>query len=251
MPSLALVAGSGHCGTKWLSSVLDAQPGVRFYHELRPAITQTAWFRLAEYAPDAPVYHGYWGRIWRELDDGEVGDANSWAPWQIPAVARLIEVGVIYLVRNGIQQLHSLATCSGVWREHPLDGFAFDVWLREMWRACGEPDPPYDEWSRWERLCLLVKANGCLPDWLRQQGLDVTTVRLEDLTTDVDALQAVAPGLSRQELRQWQQRDINRKVQGDRTPATLWGQWTGVQRAAFRRICGDEMASLDYEIPGE
>jgi len=251
MRKLKLIVGSGHCGTKWLAGVLNAQPGVRFYHELRPTITQTAWFRLAEYPPDAPVYHGYWGRIWRELDDGEVGDANSWVPWQIPAVSKLIKVEIVYLVRNGIQQLHSLSTCSGVWRTHPLDSFAFDVWLREMWRAIGEPDPPYDEWDRWERLCLLVKANGRMPAWLQAQGLDVTTVRLEDLVTDAEALHQLAPHLDEQQLREWQERDVNRKVRGDRTPATLWGQWTDMQRDAFRRICGDEMASLDYEIPGD
>lgn len=251
MPRFKLIVASGHCGTKWLSKVLDAQASMRFYHELGPTMTQMAWFRLAKYPPEHTIYHDYWARIRKELKRCEVGDANSWAPWQIPAVARLIELDIIYLVRNGIQQLHSISRASKPWRTHSLDSPAFNMWLRELWQALGEPGPPYDKWNRWERLCLLIKANGRLPAWLQEHGLQVTAARLEDLIAQPETLQRLAPRLPASELCQWQERDINRKIKGDRRPSTLWHQWTGKQRRAFRRICGEEMVLLGYEIAKE
>jgi hypothetical protein len=71
------------------------------------------------------------------------------------------------------------------------------------------------------------------------------------LTRDVGALQAVAPGLSRQVLRKWQRRDINRKVDGSRAPRVLWQQWTQEQREMFEQLCSPAMRSLGYEMRGK
>lgn len=217
-----------------------------FYHELRPKATQTAWFKLARKAPGDPVYDGYWTQIRQDLECGAVGDANSWPPWQIPKVAKVQDIRVLYLVRNGIQQLYSLATCSNVWGTYPLKSLAFNVWLRRLWQAMGCPGPEYDKRSRWERLCLLVQANSIMPGRLRAQGLDVKLLRLEDLTGDATRLRALAPGLSRRALRDWQRQDINRKVEGDRSPGALWAKWNKEQRETFRRMCGETMSTLGY-----
>jgi hypothetical protein len=248
MSTLILIAGSGHCGTRWLASVLDAQPGVTFYHELRPKMTQTAWFTLADKAPSDQVYGEYWEHIREGLEQVNIGDANSWAPWQLPDVARIANVKVLYLVRNGIQQLYSLSMCSDVWRAHPFSMPAYNVWLRALWQAMNTPGPDYDDLSRWERLCLLVQANAIMPVQLAQQ-MELELVRLEDLTTDVDVLQAIAPGLSRETCREWQAKDINRKVNGDRSPAAIWAKWSADQRETFHRMCGGTMSMLGYEIP--
>lgn len=253
MSEFWLVAGAGHCGTQWLSRVVDAVPGWKGYHELRHSLVGMAWHNSAGFPADVDIHSEYWDKMKEELQQDNILDSNSWAPFEIPLVNAIRHVDrVIYLVRNGIQQLHSLKNKSHVWAKQPRDSYAYDVWLRQWWRVGNPgqlwPRENYDRMTRFERLCVFIQAHTFAPDWLRAKGLPVEVYRLEDLTTDVDVLQQVA-NLPAEVLRGWQRADINRKVDGDRTPATLWNSWTEAERDTFLYLCTRAMRQYSYEVP--
>lgn len=249
MHKFTVIAGSGHCGTKWLATVLNEQKHMTCYHELRQAMVKMAWPAAAKHPPASDIYQDYYRKLMRELAVGEVGDANSWAPFELPLLhQRVLIQQVIYLVRNGIQQLHSLMTQSAVWKKSKLTDYAYNNWLRQFWHISGKPFKPYEEWTRFERLCLLVRANADAPEWLNAHNLPVKVVRLEDLTTDVERLSALVK-LPEIELEEWQALDINRKVEGNRHPNWLWQKWSRSKKEDFTRICGPAMERLGYELP--
>ncbi len=238
-----VVAGAGHCGTTWLGALFSAIPGWIGFHELRQRSLQIEWTNAHTEDPKP-----YWDRIKEELRTRNVLDSNSWAPFELSLVQQVQSIDrVIYLVRNGIQQLHSLKTQSPVWSEQAVTSYAYDGWLRDWWKA-SEQEKPFESMTRFERLCLLIQGHTYMPEYLIKQGLNVVTYRMEDLTNDVDTLTQLVP-LAPDVLRDWQARDINRKVEGDRTPSTLWRSWTANERATFMDMCRPAMMQYGYEIP--
>ncbi len=236
-------AGAGHCGTTWLSQVFGTQLDWVGFHELRYESLQTGWTN-ARNKDSKP----YWDRIREELKTRNVFDSNSWAPFELPLVNQVQQIDrVIYLVRNGIQQMHSLKTQSPVWSRQPITSYAYDGWLRDWWTV-SEQTKPFDKMSRFERLCLLIQGHMFMPQYLLKQGLNVVVYRLEDLTNDVDTLTQLVP-LDPDVLRDWQARDINRKVEGDRTPSKLWRSWTAAERATFMDMCRPAMIQYGYVMP--
>ena len=233
----SVIASSGHCGTKWLAAVLDSQPGSTWYHHFRHEMTNAPWELLDLRHPTDPFFEPYWRWIRGELVHNDVGDANSWPPHLILKVNEHQPIDrIIYLTRNGIQQLNSLLTTSPAFMRDPMPEAA-QVKLRSLGEIGG-----YGEiinWPQFAQLCLLVAANYFMPDWLRGRGLNVLVYSLEELTTDVNKLKELAPGLTKKQLKEWQKQDINRKVMGDRDPATLWGKMTDDQKATYSEIVGD------------
>jgi hypothetical protein len=156
----------------------------------------------------------------------------------LPAVNERLKIDRLsYLTRNGVQQLHSLTTKSPVLSQDPLPEAANSK-LAALYDATVYVNKPYSEWTRWERLCLMVAANDFMPTWLVVEGLPVEVYSLDDLITDVDLLKELAPNLTKTKLKKWQKIDLNRKVDGDRSPATLWSKWTAEQQDAYREIVG-------------
>lgn len=235
----SVIASSGHAGTKWLAAVLNSQKDVIWHHHLREQMTGKGWEKLDLISPRAPIFERYWERIRSELNVTDVGDSNSWPPHSLPAVNSVQHIDrVIYMTRNGIQQLHSLMTTSPALSKNIHPPVAM-VKFEALYDAMPEkPDKPFDEWSNFEHLCLMVAANNFMPDWLRDKGLVVDVYSLEDLTTELDMLRELAPGLDEYDLNRWQQTDINRKVTGKRTEAAIWRKWTKEQRAAYKEIVG-------------
>lgn len=245
---LWFVVSIGHCGTRWLAEVLDAQSGMAFYHELKHRVTGIPWHESLEYEERHGAHGERFDAYWQTFEEDRdvydvVGDSNSWVPTNVPADPDRI----IYLVRHGVSQIHSLYTQSGVWSGVPLDHFALDGYLRKYWVLAGKPGKPWPEWGRWERICLLWVSNGIMPMRFMEQGRTVDVYRFEDLTQG-HALRQL--GLSHDEMVRWRERDINRKVRGSRRPEDIWASWSDDQRDAFRRICGDTMQRYGYEIPG-
>lgn len=240
MNTFSVIAGSGHCGTTWLASVLDSQLGVTWYHQFRGEMADKPWVVLDLKRPDDPLFNQYWRWIKGELHIGPVGDANSWPPHLLPVVNEVVPIGrVIYMTRNGIQQLHSIVTTSPPFMNGQMPEAAL-VKLRALYDIAPEvSDKPYEEWSHFEKTCLVVQANSFMPDWLREKGLTVDVYNLDELTTDLDKLRELAPGLDDDQLEQWQQTDINRKTEGGRAPSTIWRKWTNEQREAYRLIVGN------------
>lgn len=231
-----VIASSGHCGTKWLAQVLDAGTDSKWYHELRLEMCGS-WVESMGYG----LYHKFHKKYWIVLPAliarhyYHMGDSNSWPPFRLPEINQFQFIDrVIYLTRNPILQLHSLATRSYVWRQEHWPPGA--ILYLEQFHKIGGYERPLSDMTRWEKLCILVAANQFMPAWLYEQGLTVYQTSLEELTTDVNALMALAPKLTEGEARAWQQRDINRKVSGERNPDAIWASWTDEQRQAFSEI---------------
>lgn len=255
--------GIGHCGTKWLAQVLN-RDDVRVHHQLKHTHANRkpwdAWIKIeAEQGLGGDLFQGYWDIINHELAAYRVvGDMCSWMPLHIPMVAQHIEIGcIVYLVRNGIQQLHSAAYYSLI-RNFKPDHWWFSDYLREYWEIANAPHKPWKDWTRWDKLCLWWQLNAFMPDWLRKQPrlrdtADVTVYRTEDLTQDAGTLAELVGSfglrIPMSELEALQQKDVNRKVKGDRSPEALWQKWTQEQQEAFRRICGPGMKQYGYEVP--
>lgn len=248
MGKFNVIAGVGHCGTMWLSRVLDEATDTRWFHELRLQ-RGGPWLDTLRYGPGDRQYDAYWSAIRKHLKSGDVGDANSWPPVLLPDVNEVQPIDrIIYMRRNPIQQLHSLATRSYVWSQQRLPGivekYLNDLRLRGTVFA-GLSLPDLASMTRWERLCLLVASNYFMPDWLRRHAFSVKVVSLNTLTTDIGALQALAPRLSEDAVRRWQMTDVNRKVTGDRSPDALWAKWTDEQKAGFERVVAPAMAQME------
>lgn len=233
-----VIAGSGHCGTKWLATVLDQRPTSKWLHHYRGAVTGLSWENLDGLLPDNDIFKTYWNNIRGLLNDVDLGDSNSWPPYLLPEVNSVEPISrVIYLTRNGVQQLNSLATESPSLSSDPLPPPALTK-LRRLYDIWPDKVKAFDEMTRWERLCLTVAANDWMPPWLRENGLYVEAYSLGDLTSDWRVLHELAPELSEDEIAHWQGQDINRKVEGGRAESTIWRKWTPEQRAGYRAVVG-------------
>ena len=79
--------------------------------------------------------------------------------------------------------------------------------------------------------------------------------RFEDLLEDCGLLQQLLTKLNPSsnievdKLMLAQKTDVNRKIEGDRTPEKLWAKWSYEQREIFEQICGRAMSHYRYQIP--
>lgn len=195
-----VIAGSGHCGTMWLSRVLDSVPGRAWFHEKKTECTGLPWWVADLYAPFSQAFDEYWAFARKHVEAGHFGDSNSWPPESLPDVHQVLPIDrVIYLTRDKEAQLRSLTTASPIWSRAIYTEAAkrrLDLYAKISGR-------PRD-------VRLLVEANDFMPVWLQQQGLNVEVYRLEKLTKDLGELKKLAP-LTDVELVAWQQRKINSK----------------------------------------
>lgn len=257
---VCLVTGIGHAGTQWIAHALDRpEQGVRFVHELAYNATKITWAKRQmlglEKGLAAQEFNPYWDAVKDKPGVRWLGDSMSWHPIEAAQVAAIGAFErIIYLVRNGIQQLHSIAyhsTWGNVRPDHPIYG----LYLKRYWDMA-RPGPVWEKWTPWEKLCLWWETNDFMPAWLNgyfQGDRDLFTFRFEDLVTRPVLLQELFAQfdlpLTEEEARNLQAVDKNRKVAGDRSPEVLWAKWRPDQREAFRRICGPGMERFGYEIP--
>lgn len=260
---LALVAGVGHCGTAWLAKALDRpSEGMVFHHELKARVTGLLLKETMQLEFDRTgdeldrLYSKYYAFVRGQLRRLQVmGDSHSWTPYMIPEVASRIPIsGIIYLVRNGIQNVHSHFQTK---HDFPRDHFLYADFLCRYWRMLGRPEGEWEAYTKWECNCFWWQLNQTMPGWLADQlGNDkVLVYRLENLSQDADLLTDLISklhpdsGVTHQEATLVQKMDVNRHIRGDRRPEALWARWTDAQRGAFERICGDTMAQYGYSIP--
>ena len=237
MGKFQVIAGSGHCGTKWLSKVLDLQTDMRWYHHLRFTTTGIPWQIADLRPPDDPVFYRYWRWLGGDLEHNNIGDSNSWPPHMLAQVHKHRHIDkVIYLTRNGIQQLYSLMTESPVLKQDPLPVAATEKLLCLYAIMPNKPKREYGDWNRFDKLCLMIAANKFMPDYLRGQGMIVKEYNLDELVNDPELVKELAPDLSMKTIREVQKVDINRKVKGNREPMSIWADWSKSQRQAFTEI---------------
>ncbi len=256
-----LIAGIGHCGTKWLAHVLNhPHQGMICWHEKKAEAVPFDWLTCLAYELEIGIdatFDRYWSFLRRATTNYElVGDSHSWSTDMIPEVARRWEISrVVFLVRNGIQNVHSfhihnknVARAQWAYRGH----------LRRSWELLGQPDRARKDCSNWANWCLLWQTNLLMPEWLGEKlgQHKVSVLRLEDLLSNADILdnliRTLNPKLNlpHSEQERFQATDVNRKVQDeDRSPQALWRKWTDDQREVFREICGPGMAKYGYPIP--
>ena len=258
-----LIVGTGHCGTKWLAQALNhTQMGIECFHEEKLNWTILDYRGCLDYEMVHGVgdlYRNYFAFIRQELQRYfAVGDSHGWEIKCVPEVHARQPIGhLILLVRNGVQTVNSLYHwASGVSEDDPLNTY----WLRWYWEIMDQPGGDWRSYSSWARWCLRWRANQATAHWLEQRLQGQTAlrvVRLEDVTGDVKALvdliQWLHPGAvpMQSDLQRLQSVDINRKMQGDRSPQAIWATWTAEQREVFAEICGPAMEAYGYEWPLE
>jgi len=255
-----LVVGTGHCGTQWLSRVLHRpNDGIVCYHEEKVKLVSLNHAECLQHELEKGVddlYNGYFSFINNELKTNSVvGDAHSWTMIMIPEVAAKQRIHkIIYLVRNGIQVVHSFFYHN---IDLPKDNVWYNEFLRKHWEITGRPWNDWDKYTKWASWCLWWQVNLGMPLWLSSH-LDTTEIlvyRLEDLLEDThllsDLIKKLSPfiNLSHKDLKKLQRRDVNRKIQGDRSPSMLWTKWSDEQRNIFKQICSTTMEKYSYEIP--
>ncbi len=256
-----LVAGTGHCGTKWLAQALNhPQQGIECFHEEKLNWITQNWQECLEYEAAygvAGLYRTYFAFIHQELQRyAAVGDSHSWEVNRIPEVNAWQPIDrLILLVRNGIQTVNSLYYWT---RGVSPDDVLYTDQLRWYWTLIGSPGGDWNQYTPWARWCWRWRANQATGQWLEQQLQGQTSlrvVRLEDMVADVEALADLitwlhpdaTPDLA--ELRRLQVIDVNRKMRGDRSPEAIWDTWSAEQRAVFAEICGPAMDHYGYEWP--
>jgi hypothetical protein len=255
-----LVAGVGHCGTKWLAHVLNRpHDGIVSYHEQKMALVPGGWHDLLRYG----VEHGaddlftpYFDFMRRKLEEFRVvADSNSWTFQTLPAVHDHLPIDlVVCVVRNGIQNVHSMFHENlSLPRNDWFYGDFIDSYRRLVGPARG------DRWleTTWGIWCFYWSLNLTMPTWLAGRiGAERCVVyRLEDLTKDPSVLGGLLAQLrsnlhlSHTEFKALSRNDVNRKISGDRSPARLWERWTDWQRETFAEICGLCMEHYGYDTP--
>ena len=101
---LFLVVGTGHCGTKWLSSVLHRPYNKMVcYHEKKLRKVPLNWKDCLQHEFENGIdglFNEYFSFMRAELCKySVVGDSNSWAPHIIPDVAAKLPISkIIFLV---------------------------------------------------------------------------------------------------------------------------------------------------------
>jgi hypothetical protein len=231
------------------------------YHQIKYEKTRFNWYTALQQELGIGIDHSYdtyWQFIEERLQANRVvGDSNSWTPCVIPEVDSIFEVDrIIYLVRNGIQNVHSAYYHNA---RISRSDWLYTHFFRHYWELLDCPGGDWDEYTDWARWCLYWQINQTMPTWLADQLGDekVLVLRFEDLLDDVDVLlnllDQIDMGIkpARTELETLQETDINRKVQGERSPRVLWAKWTDEQREVFTRVCGTGMAHYGYEMPTE
>lgn len=244
MSELWLVTSIGHCATKWLAQALDAQPGIKAHHELKTAVAGMPWHKALKYeqrnGAASAKYREYWDRLDADLQENQiVVDVNSWVPTALQDVTQHRDVDrVIYIVRHGVSQLHSLWNHSDAWRKAPLNSHHLTDYITAF---TGIED--VSEMDRWERMCHLWAGNAYYAHECDE------TVSFEQLTQSPIGLQKIIPSIGDTETLALRQNDVNRKVTGNRRPPDIWAKWTPEMRETFTAVCGDAMELMGYKVP--
>ena len=229
-------------GHQWLESVDN-----RF-------LGRDTWLDYAEYEVEhglGPRFDEYFGAIESRMKRyAAVGDSHSWDPHTIPQVTERISVSrVIHLVRNGIPNVHALATHNAeLFERSPIIRRQIDRYREIFGGECA---------NSWEYWCFWWSINSLVPDWLRANlpDIPVDVYRLEDLTGHISHLEGIIESLNPgglgnvSGLLKIQGKNDNRDQTGDQSPSDIWERWTDEQRSAFRRICGDAMEHYGYQMP--
>ncbi|MFH1738975.1 MAG: hypothetical protein ABIH23_08185 [bacterium] len=264
-----LVFGSGHCGTRWIAHALHRpEHGMAFHHEQKYKMVHeqhqivNPWGYCYRYEMEhglGPLYDDYWRFIKVELKEYRVvGDSVSWLPVRIPEIEANhlpIDRG-IFLVRNGIQTVHSIFKHS---KTIPIDNNMFMKLASDYRQLFPQNNAKYSyEYVKWVHDCALWHDTSIIYERDLRQSLGperLICLRLEDVTSNGDVflklLLELDPesDITSEEIGDIQKTDVNRKVQGSREPELIWREWSEPQKGIFNHICGEAMTYFGYTMP--
>ena len=264
-----LVFASGHCGTRWIAHAFHRpERGMVFHHEQKYKMVHeqhqivNPWRYCHDYEKEhglGSLYDDYWQLIKRELKEYRVvGDSVSWLPNRIPEIEANhlpLDRG-IFLVRNGIQTVHSIFKHS---KTIPIDKHMFAKLATDYHQLFPKNNATYSyEYVKWVHDCALWHDTSIVyeHDLKRFLGPErLTSLRLEDLTSNesifLKLLLELDPesNVSIEEIGDIQKTDVNRKVQGSRDPELIWQEWSESQKEIFSHICGEAMKYFSYAMP--
>lgn len=262
-----IIGGIGHCGTKWLAEALNRPwDGMACSHELMVAksgFKKKGWWPCAKFVMENGLderFDPYFSYIDKVTKSSIFGDAHSWPTIIVPELVGARKVKrIIYLVRNGIQNVHSFDVHTSNINMAVNHGF-FSKFVRrevELFGGPFEPQRPWKSLSRFHVICFWWASQIEAIEWIRKSnpGIKVEVVRLGDLVAPgrkdlFDLAKLISPSATADRLEDIKGKDINRKVSGDRNPKRLFSQvWEANEREAFKAICGPVMEEFKYAIP--
>lgn len=202
------------------------------------------------------AFDPYWNAMKEELGRHKVvGDSHSWDAYLFPAVKQRFPIDkVVYIVRNGIPNVHSLYYHNtSLNRGH----WFYTVYLKRHWELLGKPRGEWETYTDWASHCMRWQTNRMMRDLVVSElGADrVRTYRFEDLLADAELAMGLVTWLNPDaqptvdEMKLHQVTDVNQKIQGDRSSEGLWQTWTDEQRQIFTELCQESMSVFGYEIP--
>lgn len=254
------IGSLGHCGTKWLATVLNRPShGIACYYEMKAELEKELIpvERLVEqenYFPVPNSYLVFFQEMSRLL---MVGDAHSWPAYRIGYVLKSLQAQkAIWLVRNGVQAVQSFDTWLDALYEKDAPGYArFIDQMGADVKHIGTPVPISDTWdalSQFQQICWWWSTNALADDSINEiwQG-PVTMVRFEDLLAGdllpvlVQWINPLTP-VNRDELRGWASVFINRHNVSSHPPDVVWKRWGSDKKGVFEGVCGSTMERLGY-----
>ena len=264
------IGGLGHCGTKWLTAILNRpEHGIACFYKMLDAletptenlvesthldlVEQAAHFGIME-----SVYRPYF-TFFQEM--GKLlptGDAHSWPNHLLGHILKKLNAQkAIWLVRNGVSQVHSFDTwLDEVSLKSLSDYNQFVALMRADVETFGTPVTVSNDWealSQFQQLCWWWSVQASVVQTINDvwQG-PIHVARFEDLLTS-DALpvlvQWVNPmtSVNRDELRGWANVDINQHTVGLRNPEQIWkSRWGQDKKSIFEGVCGSTMERFGY-----
>jgi hypothetical protein len=262
-----IIGGIGHCGTKWLATALHRPwDGMVCSHELlllKAGFEKHGWWPCTKFIMENGLderFKPYFSYIDRVSKNNIFGDAHSWPTIIVPKLADTREVKrIVYLVRNGIQNVHSFHVHTANKKVQVNHGFFSRLMRREI-ETFGCPFMPKRPWvqlSRFHILCFWWASQVGALKWLQLVSPEtkVIVARLEDLTKpgtrDLYELACqLNPHATTNYLEATKKRDMNQKIMGDRDPKRLFYRiWSPEMREIFTTICGPAMEEFGYVVP--
>lgn len=263
MTSFFTIVSPARSGTMWFSRLLTTEYSY-CYHELTSFMLRfprniVLFDRFTLSVADHPFeqaqrrwllqhFPTYFQRLWERASHGKhiVGNSDAFAPRIVPGLSLLWpDMKFVFSVRNGVNCVQS--------------HFGYHSRLPRVERMrlrskFGARDP-------FDQCCYL---------WVEQVGLvesarrwldgrtSILETTLEKLTRDPKEVRRLWDWLGISDWEKYKDRNhrlmamvVNARTNVRRVVAweEIWRGWTGGQRDAFRRICGEMQARLQYPLP--
>lgn len=246
---LLFITGMGRSGTQLISSLLDRTALTKVYHEPNFSEDVATMEEMRRYPDRADKYWNQFRSLEvykRWLSEPEkpfYGEVNGTIRYQVPAIKKLYpQAKLMLMVRDGRGVVRSIMGwpqfysrgSKGAYALAPLPGDPFG----------GE----WDRMSRFEKICWSWREThefliGCIPETHR--------LKLERITSDYSYFEEhfiknIGVHISYEMWLSVVSVRSKNATSSYRFPH--WDDWGRERKVTFKRICGETMGKLGYEI---